>query len=139
MTLLKCGLHPWFNTYSRRGQRLKYDHRPLIANERQFTLVGEIRDIMSWTLASGVTIWMACEVLILRAMTNGRAPRLTSAANPVWFIALFFLILIRGSFYFHGIHRLRHMPLLCKQVHTLHRRHDPLRVRKDGGPRQKPL
>lgn len=122
MTLVAGGLHLWFYTYTKQGQRLKFDPRPLMVNGRQFSLGGQIRDNMFWTLASGVTIWTAYEVLLLWAMANGYAPWLTWAANPVWFIALFFLIPIWESFYFYWIHRMLHIPFLYKHVHALHHR-----------------
>ncbi len=122
MSVVAGGLHLWFYTFTKQGQRLKYDPRPLMKNGRQFTLGGQIRDNMFWTLASGVTIWTAYEVLLLWAMANGYAPMLTWAAHPVWFVALFFLIPIWESFYFYWIHRLLHVPFLYKHVHALHHR-----------------
>lgn len=122
MTLVAGGLHLWFYTFTKQGQRLKYDPRPLMKNGRQFTLGGQIRDNMFWTLASGATIWTAYEVLMLWAMANGYAPMLTWAAHPIWFIAMFFLIPIWESFYFYWIHRALHVPLLYKHVHALHHR-----------------
>lgn len=122
MSVVAGGLHLWFYTFTKQGQRLKYDPRPLMKNGRQFTLGGQIRDNMFWTLAFGVTIWTAYEVLLLWAMANGYAPMLTWAAHPVWFVALFFLIPIWESFYFYWIHRLLHVPFLYKHVHALHHR-----------------
>jgi len=52
-------------------------------------LGGQIRDNIFWTIASGVTVWTAYEVLMFWAMANDYAPMLTWAANPVWFVALF--------------------------------------------------
>jgi len=56
------------------------------------------------------------------AMSNGYAPMLTWAANPVWFIALFLLIPVWESFYFYWIHRFLHWPPLYRSVHALHHR-----------------
>ncbi len=122
MSAVAGGLHLWFYTFTAQGQRLRYDARPLMKNGRQFTLGGQIRDNMFWTLASGVTIWTAYEVLLLWAMANGYAPVLIWAAHPIWFIALFFLIPIWESFYFYWIHRALHVPWLYKHVHALHHR-----------------
>ncbi len=122
MTLVAGGLHLWFYTFTRQGQRLRYDARPLMRNGRQFTFSGQIRDNMFWTLASGVTIWTAYEVLLLWAMANDYAPMLTWAAHPVWFVALFLLIPVWESFYFYWIHRLLHVPFLYRHVHALHHR-----------------
>lgn len=122
MTLVAGGLHLYFYTFTQQGQRLKYDPRPLMKNGKQFTLGGQIRDNMFWTLASGVTIWTAYEVLLLWAMANGYAPMITWASNPIWFIALFLLIPVWESFYFYWIHRFLHIPFFYKYVHALHHR-----------------
>lgn len=116
------GLHLWFYTFTRQGDKLKYDARPLMKNGRQFTLGGQIRDNMFWTLGSGVFFWTAYEVLMFWALANGYAPLLTWAANPVWFIVLFLLIPLWESFYFYWIHRMIHLPFLYRHVHSLHHR-----------------
>jgi lathosterol oxidase len=115
-------LHLYFYAFSKQGQRLKFEPRPLIKNGRQFTLGGQIRDNMFWSLGSGVFFWTGYEVLMFWAMANGYAPILTWSANPVWFIALFWLIPVWESFYFYWIHRLLHVPFLYKHVHSLHHR-----------------
>ena len=122
MTVVAGGLHLYFYTFTRQGQQLRYDPRPLMVNGRQFTLGGQIRDNMFWTLGSGVLVWTAYEVLLFRAMANGWAPVLTWADSPVWFVALFLLIPMWESFYFYWIHRLLHVPFLYKHVHALHHR-----------------
>ena len=122
MTLVAGGLHLYFYTFTRQGQRLKFDPRPLMVNGRQFTLGGQIRDNMVWTLGSGVAVWTAYEVLLFWAMANGYAPVLTWADSPVWFVALFLLIPLWESFYFYWIHRLLHVPFLYRHVHALHHR-----------------
>ena len=40
MTVVAGGLHLYFYTFTKQGQRLKYDPRPLMKNGRQFTLGG---------------------------------------------------------------------------------------------------
>ncbi len=122
MTLVAGGLHLYFYTFTKQGQKLKYDARPLMVNGKQFTLGGQIRDNMFWTLVSGVGFWTAYEVLMFWAMANGYAPVLTWEANAVWFVALFLLIPVWESFYFYWIHRLLHVPFLYKHVHALHHR-----------------
>lgn len=122
MTLVAGGLHLWFYTFTAQGQNLKYDPRPLMKNGRQFTWGGQVRDNMFWTLGPGVGIWTGYEVLMFWAMANGYAPMLTWAANPIWFIALFFLIPVWESFYFYWIHRFLHIPVVYKHVHALHHR-----------------
>lgn len=122
MSIVAGGLHLYFYTFTKQGQRLRYDSRPLRKAGKQFTLGGQIRDNMFWTLASGVTVWTAYEVLMFWALANGRVPMLTWAAKPVWFIILFLLIPVWESFYFYWIHRLLHVPFFYKHVHVLHHR-----------------
>lgn len=122
MFVVAGALHLWFYTYSKQGKKLRYDARDLMVKGQQFTLGGQIRDNMFWTLASGVTVWSAYEALMFWAMANDYAPMLTWAANPVWFVGLFLLIPVWESFYFYWVHRLLHTPVLYKHVHALHHR-----------------
>ncbi len=123
LTLLIAGsLHLWFYTYSAQGKTLKFDPRPLMVNGKQFTLGGQVRDNMFWTLGSGVLIWTTFEAALIWALSNGYIKLITFEANPIWFVAIFFLIPIWESFYFYVIHRMLHFPLLYKHVHSLHHR-----------------
>jgi len=122
MILVAGGLHLYFYVWRGQGKNRQYDARPLMKNGRQFTFSGQVRDNMFWTLASGVTFWTAYEVLMFWALSNGYVPLLTWAANPVWFVAFFFIIPMWESFYFYWIHRMLHIPFLYKTVHALHHR-----------------
>lgn len=115
-------LHLWFYTYSAQGKKLKYDPRPLMVNGKQFTLGGQVRDNMFWTLGTGVFIWTSYEVILFWSLANGHMTMITWADNPVWFVALLFLIPIWESLYFYVIHRVIHIPFLYKHVHYLHHR-----------------
>ena len=116
------GLHLYFYTFTQQGQKLKYDPRPLSKSGRQFTLGGQVRDNMFWSLGSGVFFWTSYEALMFWAMANGWAPVLLWVDNPVWFILLFLLAQIWISFHFYWIHRLLHWPPLYKLAHALHHR-----------------
>ena len=122
MSTVAGGLHLYFYTFSRQGKKLRYDPRPLMKKGKQFTLGGQVKDNMFWTLASGVSIWTGYEVLMFWAIANGYAPMLVWAANPIFFIALFLIIPIWESFYFYWIHRFLHIPFFYKHVHALHHR-----------------
>ena len=83
LTLLVAGsLHLWFYTYSAQGKKLKYDPRPLMVNGKQFSLGGQVRDNMFWTLGTGVFIWTAYEAIMFWAMANGHMSIITFEANP---------------------------------------------------------
>lgn len=120
--IVGAGLHLWFYTFSAQGKQLKFDPRPLMVNGKQFTLGGQIRDNMFWTLGTGVFIWTTYEAVLFWALSNGYMPLITFAANPVWFVALFFLIPVWESFFFYAIHRLIHIPFLYRHIHYLHHR-----------------
>jgi lathosterol oxidase len=115
-------LHLWFYTFSAQGKNLKYDPRPLMIKGKQFTLGGQIRDNMFWTLGPGVLIWTALEAYMLWNIANGYVHLIEFAETPIWFIALFFLIPIWESFYFYIIHRILHFPFLYRHVHSVHHR-----------------
>lgn len=114
-------LHLWFHRYAVQGENLKYDPRPFPRKGRMFTLNDQVKDNMIWTLASGVTVWSLLEALIWWGLANGVVPSTSFAANPVWFVAFFFLIPIWESFYFYWIHRLLHTDLFYR-FHALHHR-----------------
>lgn len=123
LTILIAGtLHLWFYTYSAQGKKLKFDPRPLMVNGKQFTLGGQVRDNMFWTLGTGVIIWTAYEAVLLWALANGHMSLITWDAHPIWFVAIFLLIPIWESLYFYVIHRAIHIPFLYKHVHYLHHR-----------------
>ena len=122
MSTVAGGLHLYFYTFSRQGKKLRYDPRPLMKRGKQFTLGGQVKDNIFWTLASGVSIWTAYEVLMFWAIANGYAPMLQWATNPIFFIALFLIIPLWESFYFYWIHRFLHIPFFYKNVHALHHR-----------------
>ncbi len=115
------GLHLWFHKYAMQGQDQKYDPRPFPRSGRVFTMDHQLLDNMVWSLASGVTIWTAFEVLMWWAIANGWVELATWARNPIWFVAVFFLIPVWESFYFYWIHRLLHTNALYR-FHALHHR-----------------
>ncbi|MCP9482459.1 sterol desaturase family protein [Shimia sp. CNT1-13L.2] len=119
--LLAHGLHLVFHRYQLQGTDHKYDPRPFPRQGRVFTFGNQLHDNMFWAIASGVTVWSGYEVLIWWSMSNGFAPVLTWAENPVWFVAIFFLIPIWESFYFYWIHRLLHAGPFYR-FHALHHR-----------------
>ncbi|MDH3665589.1 MAG: sterol desaturase family protein [Paracoccaceae bacterium] len=122
MTAVAGGLHLYFYRYRRQEDRLHFDARPLKEQSRAFTLGGQVRDNMFWTLTSGVGFWTAYEVLMLWAMANGYAPVMTWADNPIWFVLLIFLTPMWISFHFYWIHRWLHWPPLYRLAHALHHR-----------------
>ncbi len=122
ITVVAGGLHLYFYTWRRQGQRLKYDKRELAARNRVFTFNSQVFDNVFWSLGSGVAFWTAYEVLMFWAMANGYAPVLRWSDNPVWFVALLLLTPMWISFHFYWVHRWLHWPPLYRFAHALHHR-----------------
>lgn len=121
VTAVAGTLHLWFHARTVQGTQLKYDPRPFPRKGRVFTLDDQLKDNVVWTLASGVVIWSAFETLFWWAMAQGYARTITFDTNPIWFVAIFFLIPVWESFYFYWIHRLLHTKALYR-FHALHHR-----------------
>lgn len=122
MILVAGGLHCYFYIWRKQGDKRHYDARPFASNNQMFTFNSQILDNMFWTLASGVTIWSAYEVLMMWTMANGHLPVLLLPDDNLWLILLILLVPIWETFYFFLIHRLIHWPPLYRSVHYLHHR-----------------
>ena len=121
LSVVAGGLHLWFHKFSMQGDKTKYDPRPFPRRGRVFTLGSQVLDNMVWSLASGVTIWSALEAALWWAMANGYVATTTFRTNPIWFVAIFFLVPVWESFYFYWIHRLLHLKSLYR-FHAVHHR-----------------
>ena len=72
------------------------------------------------TFATGVPIWTAYEVLGLWCYANGWGLWGTFADYPVWFVVFAFVLPLWHEFHFYCIHRLIHVPILYKWIHSVH-------------------
>jgi sterol desaturase/sphingolipid hydroxylase (fatty acid hydroxylase superfamily) len=110
--------------YVRRGQdaRSKFNARFPAARSERFTLGSQTRENVLWSVASGLPIWTAWEVVTLWLFSSGRIGWLEWASDPVWFVALLLLIPLVRELHFYVIHRLIHWPPLYRSVHSLHHR-----------------
>ena len=77
-------------------------------------------DNMIRTFASGVPIWTAYEVFGLWSFANGWGPWTTFAEHPWWLVAFGLALPIWHEFHFYCIHRLIHVPILYKWIHSVH-------------------
>ena len=109
--------------YSRRSQdtRTKYN-ASWPRRSTRFTFGHQTKDNVFWSLASGVPIMTAFEVIGLWLFASGRIPWLRWADDPVWFVVLMLLIPIWREVHFYAVHRLIHKPVLYRKVHALHHR-----------------
>ena len=102
------------------GDAFKYNPKWLAVDSPAFLFGHQTRDNMFWTLASGVPIWTAYEVVTLWVFANGYVPWLSLDAHPVWFAVLMLLIPLLREVHFYLVHRLLHVPALYRTVHRLH-------------------
>ncbi len=116
-----AALHHWLCTRKGQGMAYKFDKRQQTKG-KVFTFNNQVLDNMFWTIASGITIWTAWQVLVFWAMANGWAPGILFPGNPVWFVLFFAILPIWTSFHFYWVHRLLHWPPLYRLAHSLHHR-----------------
>lgn len=116
------GWHLWLYSWKRQGTRFKYNKQFPREQSRSFRFGSQTRDNMFHTLASGVPIWTAYEVLLLWAYANGYAPLISFESHPIWFIAVFLIVPFIHEIGFYCAHRLMHIPVLYRLAHYLHHR-----------------
>ena len=116
------GWHAYLYVFKGQGDDYRYSTRPLAKNNKIFTFNNQVLDNMFWTLASGVTIWSAYEVVTLWAFANGFIPFAELRTDPVWFVVLLLLIPLIREVHFYLTHRLLHWKPLYELAHKLHHR-----------------
>ena len=114
--------HLWLYVWRKQDTAFKYDRRWPKEQSSVFLFNNQNYDNMFWTLASGVPIWTAYEVLLLWGYANGMISIVDFGDNPVGFIALFFLVPFIHEIGFYFAHRLLHWPPLYQIAHKLHHR-----------------
>ena len=114
--------HLWLYVWRKQDTAFKYNRRWPKEQSSVFLFNNQNYDNMFWTLASGVPIWTAYEVLLLWGYANGMISIVDIGDNPVGFIALFFLVPFIHEVGFYFAHRLLHWPPLYQIAHKLHHR-----------------
>lgn len=122
LTLVAGGLYLYFYVWRKQGDELRFDEKPAVKSHSPFTFNSQLWDNVFWSIASGVTIWTAFEVLLMWSMANGYVAVLDAKTDWPWMVLIIFLIPIWESLYFFTIHKLIHWPPLYKTVHHLHHR-----------------
>ncbi len=103
------------------GTRFKYNGRfPQDQTNDAFIRGSQTLDGMIRTYATGVPVWTAYEVLALWLFANGYAPMASFAEHPVWLIAIGVLLPILHEAHFYAVHRLIHVPVLYRHIHSVH-------------------
>ena len=113
--------HGWLYIRKAQGTRTKFNSRWPGKADR-FTFGSQTRENIFWSLASGLPLLTAWEVVTLWLYASGRIPWIHFRDHPVWFVALMVLIPIYTEIHFYAIHRLIHFTPFYKTVHSLHHR-----------------
>jgi sterol desaturase/sphingolipid hydroxylase (fatty acid hydroxylase superfamily) len=105
----------------RQGARFKYNHKfPADNLSDVFWFKRQNIDNMLRTMLSGVSIWTALQVLMLWTFANGYVPWLGFGKHPVYLAVVALTVPIIHDFHFYCIHRLIHVPVLYKYIHSVH-------------------
>ncbi len=109
--------------YVKRSQngRFKYNGKfPADQPSDVFMFKSQNIDNIIRTFGTGVPIWTAYEVLGLWAYGNGWGPWSTLAEHPYWFPVFWLVLPAYHEVHFYCIHRLIHVPILYKWIHSVH-------------------
>ena len=105
----------------KQGGRFKFNGAfPADKPSDAFWFKSQITDNIIRTFTSGVPIWTAYEVGMLYAWAHGWGAWTTFADHPVALIALALLIPAFHEAHFYCVHRLIHIPVLYKYIHSVH-------------------
>jgi sterol desaturase/sphingolipid hydroxylase (fatty acid hydroxylase superfamily) len=114
------GFHAWLYLRKAQGNAFKYNAKWPDTGNPTFLFGRQTIDNMIWTLASGVTIWTAYEVVTLWAFANGTIVTVRWDQHPIYCVALMLVIPLLRESHFYLVHRLIHWPPLYRTVHHLH-------------------
>jgi sterol desaturase/sphingolipid hydroxylase (fatty acid hydroxylase superfamily) len=105
----------------RQGTHFKFNGKfPADQPSDVFMFKSQNIDNIIRTFATGVPIWTAYEVFGLWSYANGWGPWTTFAEHPYWLAAFGLLFPFWHEFHFYCIHRLIHVPVLYKYIHSVH-------------------
>jgi sterol desaturase/sphingolipid hydroxylase (fatty acid hydroxylase superfamily) len=103
------------------GSHFKYNGKwPSEQPSDVFMFKSQNTDNIIRTFASGIPIWTAYEVFGLWSYANGWGPWATFAAHPYWLVAFGLVLPIYHELHFYCVHRLIHVPILYKWIHSVH-------------------
>jgi len=103
------------------GAKFKYNAKfPADQPSDVFMFKSQNVDNVIRTFATGVPIWTAYQVFGLWAYANHVGPWTTFAEHPVWLAFLGLIFPMFHELHFYCIHRLIHVPVLYKHIHSVH-------------------
>ncbi len=109
--------------YVKRAQGGRFKFNGLWPSERPsdvFMFKSQNVDNIIRTFATGVPVWTAYQVFGMWAYSNHIGPWTTFAEHPVWLAVFGLLIPIYHEVHFYCIHRLIHVPIFYKYIHSVH-------------------
>jgi len=109
--------------YLRRAQgaRFKYNVKfPADHPSNVFMFKSQTLDGIVHTFLSGVPIWTAYEVVVLWMWANGFGPWALVGESMWWLVCLGLCVPLIHEVHFYCIHRLIHIPILYKWIHSVH-------------------
>ena len=105
----------------RQGTAFKYNGKFPAENVSDvFMFKNQIIDGIIRTFSSGTVIWTAYQVLILWCYANGWGHWVSFADHPIWLCIFALCIPIIHELHFYCIHRLIHVPVLYRWIHSVH-------------------
>lgn len=118
--LVASSLHLRLYLTKGQGKKFKYNNNWLAKGDKKFLFGNQTLDNAFWSVVSGCTVWTAWEAVTLWAYSNHLIPYLEFAANPVYFILLFPIVIYFRFVHFYFIHWAIHWKPLFKISHYLH-------------------
>ena len=105
----------------RQANRFKYNGKfPGDIKNTAFWFSSQNAEGILRSLGTGVPIWTAYQVLLGHAAANGTALTVSFADHPIYLLALGFCVPVWHEFHFYCVHRLIHVPVLYKYIHSVH-------------------
>ncbi|MBB4065632.1 sterol desaturase family protein [Gellertiella hungarica] len=109
--------------YIRRAQGNRFKYNPKFPADHKspaFLFKRQNVDSLIRGFGTGVPIWTAFEVLVLHAQAAGHVPWVGFSDNPWYLAGLALLLPVIHEAHFFVIHRLIHIPVLYRWVHSVH-------------------
>lgn len=109
--------------YIRRAQGNRFKYNPKFPADHQspaFFFGRQNVDSLIRGFGTGVPIWTAFEVLVLHLQARGIVPSVSFAEHPYYLTAIALVLPVLHEAHFFVIHRLIHVPVLYKWIHSVH-------------------
>lgn len=105
----------------KQGTRFKYNHKfPAESPSDVFWFKSQNIDNFLRSFFISIPLWTLVQVLILWCFANGFVPWLSWSDNWLWLLVLTLISPAIHEVHFFCIHRLIHVPVLYKWIHSVH-------------------